>query len=104
VVLGWTNDFSQLRTPETRFLTFRSLTSPERVASGLHIPTSRVVDLEAKLPPYIEDSDVPDGTEFADERRRDADLEPFVPFGLLIQDYFDDLLSDDDLPSEPRAR
>lgn len=99
VVLAWTEDFAQLRDllrNVQRVVTFGSLTPPERIASGLGIQFSQVIDLEHRLIPFDEATEIPRGSEFADERGRDADLEPYIPFGLLIQDYFDTMLPDDE--------
>jgi hypothetical protein len=108
VVLAWTEDFSQLRDAlrgtKAEFFTFGSLTSPQRIASSFDIPISQVEDLELRLAPIAEGTDIPDSSEFADERGRDADLEPFIPFGLLIQDSFNDFLPDDEIPSSRERR
>jgi hypothetical protein len=108
VVLSWTKELARLRDVpgygEARFLVFGSLTSPERIFSDLAIPSSRVEDLERRLPLITEGSDIPEGTEFTDERERDAGLEPFIPFGLLIQDALDEILPDDEPPSSRERR
>jgi hypothetical protein len=100
IVLAWTEGFSQLGDAlsgtSPAFFTFGKLAPPERVASGLNIPISQVEDLELRLPPIVEGSDIPESSEFAGEREGDVGLEPFIPFGLLIQDALDDLLPDDE--------
>ena len=105
VVLAWSDDFSKPivshGAARANVVTFGSLRSRERIASALNIPLSQIIDLELKLSSIVDDSDVPDGSEFAEERGRDAELEPFIPFSLLIQDYFDDILPDDRLPTPP---
>jgi hypothetical protein len=106
VVLGWTSDFSlprgALGDRAPRVVTFGSLASAASVASALDIAVSGVTDLERSAASSIE-ADLPGGSEAEDE----AGLEPFVPFGLLIQDYFNDLIPDEGpLPpaDRPRAR
>jgi hypothetical protein len=108
VVLACTDEFSPfraaLRESSASFVTFGSLMPPERIATEFGIPIEQVTDLEQRLPSFVEKSDIPDGSEFADEIGRDAGLEPFVPFGLLIQDYFADLLPDDEPRPSPERR
>jgi hypothetical protein len=98
VVLAWIKGFAQSLNVQAHvnLVTFGSLAPSTRVASALNVPPSRVIDLELRLPRIVEDKDLPDSREFADERGRDTELEPFIPFGLLIQDYFDNLLPDDE--------
>jgi hypothetical protein len=106
VVLAWTKEFSHWRDllAGARLFTFGSMAPPEQIASGLNIPSSRVENLEARLPRLTEDRDIPEGSEFADDRARENRLEPFVPFSLLIQDALSELLPDDEPPISPARR
>jgi hypothetical protein len=70
-----------------RFFVFGSLLSRARVAAALDIPAERVEDLEQRLRP-LEDV-------LGMRRPEEERLEPFIPFGLLIQDVFDEMLPDD---------
>jgi hypothetical protein len=95
---GW------LRAGETPILTFGSLARIEEVADALSVPSSRVANLEQTfvLPP--EDDDTAEFPELGLERQWEAELEPYIPFGLLVQKYFEAMLADDGLqpPTEPR--
>ena len=69
-----------------RLLMFGSLTSRDQVANAMERGWESVENLEERLVPL------------GDEARRlgieEGKLEPFIPFGLLIQDVFDDILPD----------
>jgi len=99
VMLAWTDDSTPvraaLRGTTASLVTFGSLMSPARVADLLEIDEGSVTDLELRLGP-LPARDAPDSSEFASEGAYEAELEPFIPFGLLIQDYFGDLLSADE--------
>ena len=74
-----------------KVLTFASLATPQRLAAVLQIPQDQIIDLEVGI--LREDA----GAELIDDdivfgRRAADELEPFVPFGLLIQESFSELL------------
>lgn len=106
VVLTWPKKYagqgSFQNLQNARFLVFGSLTSPQQIVADLSIPLEKVEDLERRL--TSESGEIREGAEFADEREREAGLEPFIPFGLLIQDALDDILPDDETPPEREVR
>lgn len=71
-------------------LTFSSLAEPGQLAAALGLPTDRIVDLEVNILRKVEDHVPRDGVEL--EHQAEAGLEPFIPFGLLIQESLSDLL------------
>lgn len=98
IVLSLTKDLDALRdTPNyghAQFLVFGSLTPRDLVASVLGLPSSRVEDLELRLRP-LDGGDIPEGAEFAYDRSRDEGVWSFVPFGVLVQDAFKEILPDE---------
>lgn len=92
IVLSLPKDIAPLRAApgydKARFLVFGSLLSRERAIAALNVSPERVEDLEGRLHP-VEDK-------FSTWRGDEEALEPFVPFGLLIQDVFEEMLPDVD--------
>ena len=90
IVLSLPNNIAAMRRVfgHARVFVFGSLVSRAQVASVLDVQPDRVVDLEQTLR-SIEDT--------SGARRSEVEgLEPFIPFGLLIQDVYDDILPDVD--------
>jgi hypothetical protein len=79
-----------LRASDLDVVTFGSLADPEGTAQWIGADTRRIVDLEQLLPPLPTDE-----TAAVPELAPEEILEPYVPFGLLLQYRFDELLSDD---------
>jgi hypothetical protein len=63
---------------------------------------NRVENLEERLDLGSEDDDTSRFRELGVQREAESELEPYVPFGLLVQRYFDNMLPDAD-PSPVRA-
>ena len=78
-------------------LTFGSLAQPGQLTAALGLPADRIVDLEVNIIRKVEDDVLRDGVEL--EHQAEAELEPFIPFGLLIQESLSDFL----LPEEIRV-
>lgn len=79
-----------------RLLMFGSLTSRDQVAAVMERDSERVEDLEHRIRPIDGEARRPSEEE--------AKLEPFIPFGLLIQDAFGEILPDVPMPSSRRDR
>ena len=73
---------------------FGSLVSRWEIAEGLGVPLARIEDLEGRLPAGEAASE--EASSFARERDAEETLEPYVPYGLLLQDALDDFLPGDE--------
>jgi hypothetical protein len=91
IVLSLPKDIPSLQGSDIRFFVFGSLLALSDVRATLAIPAERMEDLELKLSP-IEDK-------LSTARPEEEGLEPYIPFGLLIQDVFREIL-----PDEPPSR
>ncbi|MDR6116009.1 MULTISPECIES: hypothetical protein [unclassified Sphingomonas] len=79
-----------------KVLAFGSLVQPGQLAERLGLPQHRIVDLEVNvIRTDAEDEDYREGS--ATERRAEDELEPFIPFGLLIQESLDNLLFSEEI-------
>lgn len=77
-------------------LVFQSLLGPEVAARVLGVPRDQVIDLEAKLTPLSAEDAFISTREGAAERTHEKDLEPYVPFSVLLQVAFDKWLAEDE--------
>jgi hypothetical protein len=100
LVLSSPKEFGQLLSlalpHDVPILAFASLTPVGEVAAGLGVAFERVTDLEQSLSRYSEDDDTAPFPELSLQRQWESQLEPYVPFGLLVQKYFDSVLPDDE--------
>jgi hypothetical protein len=89
-----------LRARDLDVVTFGSLADPDETARWIGADTERIADLEQLLPPLP--TDETGETLAAPELAAEEMLEPYVPFGLLLQYKFDELLSDEtERPADP---
>lgn len=80
-----------LRGTASSVLTFGSLVSPTEATTFLGVPANNVLDLEAEGPVGV-DVEETLSPEVPAERSSEVDLEPYVPFGLLLQNRLDEFL------------
>ncbi|MFZ5685715.1 MAG: hypothetical protein ACOY9C_13865 [Pseudomonadota bacterium] len=73
---------------------FGSLVSRWEIAEGLGVPLDWIEDLEGRLPSREAGSE--EASSFARERDAEEPLEPYVPYGLLLQDALGDFLPGDE--------
>lgn len=102
LVLSATTEFGALREflkDDTPILAFASLTPTKEVAANLKVEASRIVNLEERVILLSEREDIDRYKETVPEREWETDLEPSVAFGLLVQDYFDQGIPDDEWPA-----
>ena len=92
-----------LRGRRLKVLVFRSLYAREQAVEALGVASDGALDLEETLPEPLPEPTVQRTLEASVERSQEVDLEPFVPFGVLLQSFFDDWLEDEEpMPvSEP---
>jgi hypothetical protein len=98
VVLGLPKDAGEVRAALKKrsviVVCFGSLVSRSEVAESLGIGFGNVDDLELKLP--SEETAKEDASESFREREAEETLEPYVPYGLLLQDALDEFLLGDE--------
>ena len=83
-----------LRGLTLKVLHFGSMIEKDEVATMLGVTRDSIIDLEKRDQPTVEgDADL--APETISERSREERLEPFIPFGVLLQVFFDEWLSDD---------
>lgn len=83
-----------LRDRSVSVLCFGSLVGASEVAESLGIPFSNVDDLERRLP--REEIAKEEASESFRQRAAEETLEPYVPYGLLLQDALDEFLPGDE--------
>lgn len=95
LVLGLPADTSELLggmdLTRMKVLTFGVLLSSGEVAEVLDVSLEQVRDLQLRLPERAE-PEVERMSESALERSAEVELEPYVPYGLLLQDALEEFL------------